>query len=693
MTHEHTNRLSKATSPYLLQHQHNPVDWYEWSPEALKRAKDEDKPIFLSIGYAACHWCHVMEHECFEQKDVAAVLNEHFVAIKVDREERPDLDEIYMAYTQASTGHGGWPMSVWLTSDTTPFFAGTYFPKEQFVQMLEQIATLWENDRDQLLSRSGNAKEFFAKWSAPSNSAKEVLPQDVVNDTAGTIARYFDKSTGGISGGGTNKFPPSMSMDLMLRVYDRTGNASLYEAVDTTLDHMGRGGIYDHLGGGICRYSTDTQWLVPHFEKMLYDQAMVSAIYLDAWQVSHKERFAFLASDILDYVLADLQAPEGGFYSSRDADSEGLEGKYYLWTVDEVTNILGEKGGKLFCEYYDITPTGNWFESRGHAPPGPKNILHISTPRAAFAKQHDLGDSEFAAMLASWRTKMLAARSKRIPPALDDKILTGWNGLMIASLARSARVLNDPRYADAAATTANFILNKMRTPDGRLLRTYRAGKAHLTGYLSDYAFFIDGLIDLYEATFDPRWLDEAVKLTDLTHKYYEDQAGGGFFYTASDADKLIARSKNKRDNAIPSGNSVHAMNLLRLAILMDRKDYRASAERLLRAFGPDVINSTGAYDRLCCAADFFHAHVKEIAIVGAPDDPATKALLKVVNDRYMPNMVLAGAPSNVADSPIALLARKTMRNQKPTAYVCEHYECKEPLTDPKALASLLDGKK
>jgi len=309
------------------------------------------------------------------------------------------------------------------------------------------------------------------------------------------------------------------------------------------------------------------------------------------------------------------------------------------------------------------------------------------------AKQHDLGESEFAAMLASWRTKMLAARSKRIPPALDDKILTGWNGLMIASLAQGARVLNEPRYADAAATAANFILNKMRTPDGRLLRTYRAGKAHLMAYLSDYAFFIDGLIDLYEATFDPRWLDEAVKLTDLTLKYYEDQDGGGFFYTASDADKLIARSKNKRDNAIPSGNSVHAMNLLRLAILMDRKDYRASAERLLRAFGPDVIGSPGAYERLCCAADFFHAHVTEIAIVGAPDDPPTKALVKVVNDRYLPNMVLAGAPANVEDSPITLLTRKTMRSGRPTAYVCEHYECKEPLTDPNALASLLDGKK
>jgi len=690
--HEHTNRLAKATSPYLLQHQHNPVDWYEWCPEALEKAKSEDKPIFLSIGYAACHWCHVMEHECFEHEDVAAVLNEHFVAIKVDREERPDLDEIYMAYTQASTGHGGWPMSVWLAPDTTPFFAGTYFPKDQFLGVLGQIAELWGGDRSQLLERSKNATDFFAQWSSGPAPAEGVIPLATVDAAALTLAQYFDSDTGGISGGGTNKFPPSMAMDLMLRVYQRTGHASLFEAADVTLDHMARGGIYDHLGGGICRYSTDREWLVPHFEKMLYDQGLVSAIYLDAFQLTRNAQYGYTAADILDYVIADLQSPEGGFYSSRDADSEGLEGKFYLWTPEEVVAILGEEDGKLFCAYYDVTESGNWFERHGHAPPGPKNILRITKPPAAFAKLHNLSVAELTGKLETWRPKMLAARAKRVAPGLDDKILTGWNGLMIASLSKGARVLDEPRYATAAAKAADFLLDKLRTPDGRLLRTYRNGTARLTGYLSDYAFLIEGLLNLYEATFDPRWLDEAVRLTDLSIRHYEDSEQGGFFYTASDGEKLLARSKNKRDGAIPSGNSVHAMNLLRLAILMDRKDYRASAERLFRSFAPDVADSVGAYERLCCAVDFYHARVREIAVIGDPEAAPTKVLLRTINERYLPNMVLAAAPRNVTDSPIALLARKTMRDGKPTAYVCENYHCKEPVTDPTTLAASLDAR-
>lgn len=690
--HKHTNSLVKSTSPYLLQHAHNPVDWYEWGPEALAKAVADDKPIFLSIGYAACHWCHVMEHESFEKEDVADVMNEHFVAIKVDREERPDIDEIYMAYTTSTTGHGGWPMSVWLMPDGKPFFAGTYFPKENLLSVLGQIAHIWDNDREQLLTRSRSAESFFAQWASGPAPADGVIPQNVVDNTAVTMTRYFDKNTGGTSGG-TNKFPPSMAMDLMLRVHRRTHDANLFDAVDLTLDHMSRGGIYDHLGGGICRYSTDTEWLVPHFEKMLYDQGMVSAIYLDGFQVTKNPQYSETAASIFEYVMGDLQAPDGGFYSSRDADSEGMEGKYYIWTVPEVERILGKEDGKLFCSFYDVTERGNWFESRGHAPPGAKNILHVTKPARTFAKIHNLGTSEFEQKLAVWREKMLKVRSERVPPGLDDKVLTGWNGLMIAALAKGARVLDEPRYAEAAGKAADFVLRKLRTPDGRLLRTYRDGKAHLTGYLSDYSFFIEGLLNLYEATFDVRWLDEAVKLTDLSIKYYEDAEGGAFFYTASDGEKLLARSKNRRDGAIPSGNSVHATNLLRLGILMDRKDYRQSAELLFRAFAPDVRSSPGAFERLCCAADFYHDRVKEIAIIGDPKLPATQALLREVDRRYLPNKVLALSPTDVDESPVALLARKTKRGGAPTAYVCENYLCKEPVTDPGALGKLLDAPK
>ena len=687
---KHTNRLINATSPYLLQHAHNPVDWNEWGDEALEKAKREDKPIFLSIGYSACHWCHVMEHESFETEEVAAVLNEHFVAIKVDREERPDIDEIYMAFTQALTGHGGWPMSVWLTPDTTPFFAGTYFPKEQFLQTLGSIADAWKNDRQHILGSAESAREFFKGWASGPPPTDSAIAWDVVDRTAIQLARYFDTSKGGLGSSG-NKFPPSMAMDLLLRVYKRTGKSELFAAVDLTLDNMARGGIYDHLGGGISRYSTDPDWLVPHFEKMLYDQALVSSIYLDAYQVSKKPEYATVAADIFDYVLRDLQSDAGGIYSARDADSDGLEGAFYIWTVDEVTETLGEEEGRLFCAYYDVTERGNWFEQLGHAPPGPKNILHIDKRPAAFAKLHGLDVAELHRRIQSWRTKLMVVREKRTPPALDDKVLTGWNGLMIASLAKGGRVLGEPRFTAAAAKAAEFILgNLMR--DGRLLRTYRAGQARLTGYLSDYAFLVEGLLNLYEATFDAKWLTAAGTLTDVSIKHYFDEKAGGFFFTASDAKKLIARSKQPHDGAIPSGNSVHAMNLLRLAIMLNRPDYRDKAESIFRAFGQQVEKAGGSFERLLCAVDFHHDKVLEIAILGDAADQRTEALIRATYQRYLPNKVVVGAHGPVADSPIALLAGKTLRGGKPTAYVCENYRCRLPVTSPAELGAQLDAK-
>lgn len=685
------NRLVRATSPYLLQHAHNPVDWFEWSDEAFARARAEDKPIFLSIGYAACHWCHVMEHESFESLEVAAALNAHFVSIKVDREERPDIDEIYMAYTQARTGSGGWPMSVWLTPDGVPFHAGTYFPKETLLNVLEQIREAWASDRQQFNEHVESVQSFFGEWATGPAPAQSVIPLALVDRTATTLARHFDRTLGGTSGGGTNKFPPSMAMDLMLRSYRRTGNADLLEAVQVTLDHMARGGIYDHLGGGICRYSTDVEWLVPHFEKMLYDQAMVSSIYLDAYQVTRNPSYAETAAGILDYVLADLQSPEGGFYSSRDADSEGLEGKFYLWTVEQVHEVLGPEDGKLFCAYYDVSETGNWFERFGHAPPGPKNILHISKPIEQFARLHQLDAAEFRQRLTAWRAKMLEVRSRRVPPALDDKVLTGWNGLMIAALAKGARVLDKPEYAAAARKAATFVLEKLRK-DGRLLATYRKGEARLPGYLSDYAFLIEGLLNLYEADPDPRWVAEAASLADVSIRYYFDDHAGGFFFTASDGEKLIARSKQPHDNAIPAGNSVHAMNLLRLAILLDRKDFREKAESIFLALGAGVEQSPAAFERLLCAVDFHADKVKEIAIIGAPASPATAALYRTIYERYLPNKVVVHSAVDGGETGLPLLRGKRRVHDEPTAYVCEHYNCRRPVTSPGDLAAQLDAK-
>ena len=640
-----------------------------------------------------------MEHESFENEQIAAVLNEHFVSVKVDREERPDVDEIYMHVTMQMTGHGGWPMSVMLTPDRVPFWAGTYVPPQNFHQLLQRIAEMWQDERELILEGRVSLVESLQSWAKGPEPAPNLIGPDAVSRAADTLVRYFDRQYGGLPGGGSNKFPPSMTMELMLREYHRSGDKNLLATVELTLDHMARGGIYDHLGGGICRYSTDVRWLVPHFEKMLYDQALVSSIYLDARQVTGKKGYGRVAADIFDYVLADLQSPEGGLYSTRDADSEGLEGAYYIWTVGQVTEVLGEKDAGLFCDFYDVSEGGNWFESRGHAPTGPKNILNVPVPLEKYASKHDLDPADLEKRLASMRARLLEVRGKRVPPGLDDKILAGWNGLMIASLAKGARVLDEPKYAQAAARAADFVLTRLRR-DGRLLRSYRAGKSHLTGYLSDYAFMIEGLLNLYEATFDTRWLTEAAALNETLIEHYYDEEGGAFFFTADDAEELLARTKNPRDGAIPSGNSVQAMNLLRLAIVLDRKDYRAKAESIFRAFKPMAERSAASFERLLCAADFLHGSPKEIALVGNPAEPGTEAMIRAVYDRFLPNKVVALGAGDGASSGgdtggealIPLLAGKKRIEGGATAYVCEGYRCKAPVTSADDLARQLDAK-
>jgi len=693
--HPHrANRLTQATSPYLLQHAHNPVDWHEWGADAFAKARRENKPIFLSIGYAACHWCHVMAHESFENEGIAAILNEHFVCIKVDREERPDVDEIYMQATLAmNNGQGGWPMTVFLTPDRTPFFAGTYFPPDAFRRLVEVIADAWKNRPGELVEQSGKVQEYLQSWAAVPPGGEQGLGAEEVVRTARELVRYFGPGLGGFQTN-ANKFPPSMAMELMLRAWRRTGDEGLIRAVRVTLDHMARGGIYDQLGGGICRYSTDPQWLVPHFEKMLYDQALVSGIYLDAYQATGEPLYAETAAGILDYVLEDLQAPDGGFYSSRDADSEGLEGKYYVWTTAQVQEVLGEADAKVFCDYYDVTEGGNWFESLGHAPPGPKSILNIRRPLNVIAELHGLDEAELRSRLADMRARMREARSRRVPPVLDDKVLTAWNGLMIASLAKGAVVLDEPRYAEAAARAADFVLQNLQK-DGRLLRTWRQGRAQLTGYLSDYAFFIEGLLNLYEATFDLRWLEAADALAERSVRHYFDETGGAFFFTANDAEVLITRTKSPRDGAIPSGNSVHAHNLLRLAVLLDKPAYREKAESVFRAFAPMAADSPGAFERLLCAADFHAGPIQEIALVAPAGDVSTRELLRAVHGGFRPNKVLAlsAGPESEAARRIPLLAAKTMQEGRATAYVCRNYTCQRPVTTREDLIRLLDAVK
>lgn len=689
--HKHTNRLSHATSPYLLQHAHNPVDWYEWGPEALNRAKKEDKPIFLSIGYSACHWCHVMERESFENEEIAAVMNEHFVCIKVDREERPDLDDTYMMATQVFTRSGGWPMSVWLTPNLEPFYAGTYFPpttaynRPGFKQVLEYLAKAWRDQREDILKQAQSLTDAVRQLTTIEHG-DTIPPFEKVLESANFLGRAFDPVKGGMSGGGTNKFPPSMAMDLMLRAYHHSfsqekPNAKLRELVELTLDKMAYGGIYDQLAGGFARYSTDTDWLVPHFEKMLYDQALVSDIYLKAYQLSGKPLYARIARETLDYVINDLQSPEGGYYSSRDADSEGEEGRFYVWSKKEIDQVLGESDSKLFCDYYDVTDSGNW---EG------QNILNVPRPADVVAKLHGMSADELHSRLDNCRKKLLEVRARRIPPHLDDKVLSAWNGLMIASMARGYRILGDEKYRDSATRAASFILTGLMK-DGRLQRTYRKGKCHTPAYLDDHAFMIEALLNLYEATFDSKWLDHATKLNDTVLRHFRDEPGG-FFFTADDAEKTLVRAKDANDGAIPSGNSVQLMNLQRLATLFDDKVLKGEAERSMKALGKQLIDSPFRSERMLCAVDFFHRRPKEVAIITAKgDESRAQSLIDAVWHTYVPNVVLAArADHSESSRPIALLADKKAIEGKSTAYVCRDYVCKAPTTDPKQLRDELD---
>jgi hypothetical protein len=682
----YTNRLINETSPYLRQHAHNPVDWYPWGEEAFARARAEDKPILLSIGYAACHWCHVMEYESFEDESIARLMNENFVCIKVDREERPDLDTIYMNAVQMMTGHGGWPMTVFLTPEGVPFYGGTYFPPADragmpgFPRILISVASAYRHHRDQVAENAQVLLTELIRLNEFQASAGE-LSVEMLDQATATLLRTFDSVHGGF--GSKPKFPPSMALSFLLRQYHRSGNEAALRAVELTLNKMARGGIYDQLGGGFHRYSVDEQWLVPHFEKMLYDNALLARLYLEAFLVTGKQFYQRIATETLDYVRREMTDAGGGFYSAQDADSEGEEGKFFLWRPEEVTELLGEEEAPLFNRYFDISAIGN-FEGR--------SILHIEEELPVIARLMGVMPERLSEVVERGRRTLFEARQQRVKPFRDEKILTAWNGLMLRSFAEAARVLKRDDYLTIAINNANFLLTHL-CQDGRLLRTYKDGVSKLNAYLEDYAFLIDGLLALYEASFELRWFEQARALAETMIEQFWDTEAGGFFFTSRDHEKLISRIKDFYDNATPSGNSVATHVLLRLALFTGEERYRRLAEQVLRIMKDAMLRLPGAFGHLLCALDFYLASPYEIAIIGVPALAETKALIATTFDRYLPNKVVALAAPDDEQAPraIKLLAGRSQVDSRATAYVCRNFYCEVPVTEPAQLATQLGG--
>jgi uncharacterized protein YyaL (SSP411 family) len=677
------NRLIDETSPYLLQHAHNPVDWYPWGPEALERAVAEDKPILLSVGYSACHWCHVMERESFENREIAAVMNEHFVSIKVDREERPDIDSIYMSAVQAMTGSGGWPMTVFLTPKGEPFYGGTYFPPADrtgmpgFPRVLEAMATTYREKRGDVTRATETLVSQMRQMAAGSRSQDD-LAADVMDAAFSGLAGQFDDKHGGF--GLQPKFPQPMTYEFLLRHHARTGDASALEMVELTLDRMATGGIYDQLGGGFHRYSTDTYWLVPHFEKMLYDNALLARLYLHAYQVTGKQLYRRVVEETLDYVLREMTDPSGGFYSAQDADSEGVEGKFFVWRPEEVVEVLGQEDGETLNRYYGVTKRGNF---EGHS------ILNVKTDPALFARESKLGDVEFAALLENSRGRLLDAREPRVHPERDDKVLTAWNGLTMAAFAEAGAVFERDDYTAAAERNAAFVLQSLRE-GGRLLRTWKAGRAGLNGYLEDYAFLINGLLVLHEATLRGRWLREAIDLGDEMVELFWDEDSEQFYDTGTDHERLLLRPKDIQDNAIPAGSSMAADVLLRLATITGEQDLETRAVTALRAAARLMAQAPAGAGHWLCALDFHLGAVKEIVIVGERDRSGMDALAHEVFNRYLPNHVLVGKTGEDGGlEGLPLLEDRTQVRGQPTAYVCRNYVCDLPVNEPEALARQL----
>ncbi len=676
------NRLIDETSPYLLQHAYNPVDWHPWGDEAFDEARSKDKPVLLSVGYSACHWCHVMERESFEHFEIARTMNENFVCVKVDREERPDVDAIYMTAVQAMTGQGGWPMTVFLTPDGKPFYGGTYFPPRDrgpmpgFPRVLEAVGRYYRERRTDVDITTARLIEQIERYQFAGRGV-EPLTADLLHRAYSAISADFDHVNGGT--GSQPKFPQPMVYEFLLRHHVRTGSPDSLEMVELTLDKMAHGGIYDQLGGGFHRYSTDAVWLAPHFEKMLYDNALLVKLYLHAYQVTRKPLYRKVVEQTLEYVMREMTGSEGGFFSAQDADSEGVEGKFFVWRPDEVKAVLGEEDGDLVNLHYSVTNQGN-FEG--------KSILFVKGEHSAALEESALTEREFDELLERSRLRLLEHRERRVKPERDDKVLTAWNGLMLRAFAEAASVLEQPIYADVAAKNADFMLTRM-LEDGRLRRSFKDGDARLNAYLEDYAFLIDSLLALHEVTFESRWLEEAVQLGRTMIDLFWDDNDGRMYDTSRDHEKLIVRPRDVSDNAVPSGGSMAADVLLRLAIVTGDRDMERIGAAALRSVRELMLMAPLGAGQWLCALDLYLSEPREIAILGRRGEPAADALAAEVFRHYLPNRVMIGASSAAEAVESPLLESREAIEGRPTAYVCRNYVCQLPVTEPQALANLL----
>jgi hypothetical protein len=681
---KYTNRLIHETSPYLLQHAHNPVDWYSWGDEVLARAKKEDKPILLSIGYSSCHWCHVMENESFEDEAIAKIMNERFVNIKVDREERPDLDELYMNAVQVMTGSGGWPMTVFLTPDLVPFHAGTYFPPEDrggmpgFPKILVVVSDYYRNHREEVGKMETQMKNALHQM-VEIIPSQETIDEKILAKAFETFEGQFDSNYGGF--GKAPKFPSSMALSFLLRYWKRTGSKEALRMVEVSLEKMANGGIYDHLGGGFHRYSVDERWLIPHFEKMLYDNALLSRTYFEAYQATGEERYRRVAEEVFRYVIRGMKSPEGGFYSTQNADSEGEEGKFYVWSRDQIKEVLGKEKGTPFCGYYGVTPQGN-FE-------GETSVLNIASTMEKISELYGISIPELEEVLEEGRQKLYAEREKRIRPDRDEKILTSWNGLMISSFVDGFKVTENERYIEEAKKAARFILEEMRK-DGHLMRVFHQGKSHVKGYSEDYAFFIQALIDLYEATFEIDWLKEADDLNRRMIHQFWDERNGGFFFTGKENEPLIARSKNPYDNVIPSSNSVALFNLIRLGYLTGEESLKQKAEQIIHLFYKFLSEHPSGFTHMLSGLSFF-LDPEEIGIIGSKNDLRTKSMLQEIYRAYLPNKILSlkDPQKPIEGSWFPFLMEKGVI-EVPTTFVCKGFTCLPPVRNEEELKKILE---
>ena len=683
---ENYNRLINESSPYLLQHATNPIDWFPWGAEAFDKAKREDKLVFLSIGYSTCHWCHVMAHESFADKEVADLLNKDFISVKVDREERPDIDQVYMSVTQALTGSGGWPMTIFMTPDKKPFYAGTYFPKNRrwgrpgLMELLPKIAELWHNERQKVNDSADRITRHVVGLGVGRSGAN--LDRQILEQAQAFFVRAYDSDHGGF--GQSPKFPTPHQLSFLLRRYHHTQNQQTLAMVEKTLIRMRQGGIYDQLGFGFHRYSTDAQWLVPHFEKMLYDQALLIMAYTEAFQATEKPFYAGVAEEIITYILRDMTSAEGGFFSAEDADSEGIEGKFYLWTPREIQKVLGEKEAALFVKIFNLKAGGNFEE----ADPGhdiDQNILHLKKSLPQLSEELGISVDQLHRQVEAARLKLFHARKKRIHPFKDDKILTDWNGLMIAALAKAGSVLDNRKYTKAAAKAAHFILQNLTDPNGRLLKRYRKSKAGLPAHLNDYTFMVWGLLELYQATFEVKYLKDAIELNQQMLARFWDEQNGGLYMTADDSEKLLVRSKVIYDGAIPSGNSVAVFNLLRLGHMTGKLEYLTKAEHIIKSFSAEIAVHPAGHCQLMVALEFALNPNYEVVIVGNPQSKDTISMLAALGKPFLPEKIVLFRPMDTqAANDITAVApftqSMTAKNGQATAYVCQEFACKLPTT-------------